>query len=171
MSQESLIKIAKDWFQRQGWKPFPFQEQTWKFYLEGKNGLLNAPTGSGKTFALWFPIVLEYFRMNPQYETKHTKGLKAIWITPLKALSLEIKQSAERVNQDLNTQLTVGIRTGDTSTTERTKQKKNMPDLLITTPESLHLLLGAKGYKKVFARCQAVIVDEWHELLGTKRGV
>jgi ATP-dependent Lhr-like helicase len=171
MSQDSLLTIAKDWFQLQGWKPFPFQEQTWKAYLEGKNGLLNAPTGSGKTFALWFPIVLEYIRLNPQYETHHSKGIKAIWITPLKALSLEIKQSAERVNQDLKTQLTVGIRTGDTSTSERAKQKKNIPDLLITTPESLHLLLGSKGYKKVFDSCQAVIVDEWHELLGTKRGV
>ncbi|NND14971.1 MAG: ligase-associated DNA damage response DEXH box helicase [Eudoraea sp.] len=171
MSQEPLTKIALDWFDSQGWKPFPFQERTWKAYLEGKNGLLNAPTGSGKTFALWFPIVLEYIRNNPLYESEHSKGLKAIWITPLKALSLEIRQSAERVNLDLNTQLTVGIRTGDTSTAERAKQKKNIPDLLITTPESLHLMLGTKGYKKVFGSCQAVIVDEWHELLGTKRGV
>jgi len=171
MSQEADLTIAKNWFDRQGWKPFPFQEQTWKTYLKGRNGLLNAPTGSGKTFALWFPIVLEYIRNNPDYKSKHVKGLKAIWITPLKALSLEIRQSAERVNEDLGTQLTVGIRTGDTSTSERAKQKENIPDLLITTPESLHLMIGAKGYKKVFASCQAVIVDEWHELLGTKRGV
>ena len=171
MSLEADLTIARNWFDRQGWKPFPFQEQTWKAYLKGRNGLLNAPTGSGKTFALWFPIILEYIRNNPEYRSHHTKGLKAIWITPLKALSLEIKQSAERVNEDLGTQLTVGIRTGDTSTSERAKQKKNIPDLLITTPESLHLLLGTKGYKKVFASCQAVIVDEWHELLGTKRGV
>ncbi|MBT8234666.1 MAG: ligase-associated DNA damage response DEXH box helicase [Bacteroidia bacterium] len=171
MSQEADLTIARNWFDRQGWKPFPFQEQTWKAYLKGSNGLLNAPTGSGKTFALWFPIILEYFRNNPEYKSHHVKGLKAIWITPLKALSLEIRQSAERVNEDLGTQLTVGIRTGDTSTSERAKQKKNIPDLLITTPESLHLMLGTKGYKKVFASCQAVIVDEWHELLGTKRGV
>ena len=171
MSQEAILTIARNWFDRQGWKPFPFQEQTWKAYLKGKNGLLNAPTGSGKTFALWFPIVLEYIRNNPDYNSSHKKGLKAIWITPLKALSLEIRQSAERVNEDLGTQLTVGIRTGDTSTSERAKQKKNIPDLLITTPESLHLMLGTKGYKKVFDSCQAVIVDEWHELLGTKRGV
>lgn len=171
MSQEADLTLARNWFDRQGWKPFPFQEQTWKTYMKGRNGLLNAPTGSGKTFALWFPIVLEYIRNNPDYKSNHIKGLKAIWITPLKALSLEIRQSAERVNEDLGTQLTVGIRTGDTSTSERAKQKKNIPDLLITTPESLHLMLGTKGYKKVFASCQAVIVDEWHELLGTKRGV
>ncbi len=139
--------------------------------MNGKHGLLNAPTGSGKTYALWFPIVLDYIRKNPYYKTKHKKGLKAIWITPLRALSQEIKQSAERITQDLGTQMTVGIRTGDTSTAERARQKKSMPDLLITTPESLQLLLSAKGYDKVFKNCAAVVVDEWHELLGSKRGV
>lgn len=139
--------------------------------MDGKHGLLNAPTGSGKTYALWFPIVLNYIQKNPEYRTKHKKGLKAIWITPLRALSQEIKQSAERITQDLGTQMTVGIRTGDTSSSERAKQKKNMPDLLITTPESLQLLLSSKGYQKVFKNCSAIVVDEWHELLGSKRGV
>lgn len=133
--------------------------------------MLNAPTGSGKTYALWFPIVLNYIKNNPDYKVKHKKGLKAIWITPLRALSQEIKQSAERVIKDLDTQMTVGIRTGDTSTKERAKQKTTMPDLLITTPESLQLLLSAKGYDKVFKDCIGIVVDEWHELLGTKRGV
>jgi ATP-dependent helicase Lhr and Lhr-like helicase len=132
---------------------------------------LNAPTGSGKTYALWFPIVLNYIKNNPEYKTKHKKGLKAIWITPLRALSQEIKQSAERITQDLETQMTVGIRTGDTSAKERAKMRTNMPDLLITTPESLQLLLSSKGYEKTFKNCSAIVVDEWHELLGTKRGV
>ena len=132
---------------------------------------MNAPTGSGKTYALWFPIVLNYIKNNPDYKTKHKKGLKAIWITPLRALSQEIKQSAERITQDLETQMTVGIRTGDTSAKERAKMRTNMPDLLITTPESLQLLLSSKGYEKTFKNCSAIVVDEWHELLGTKRGV
>lgn len=132
---------------------------------------MNAPTGSGKTYALWFPIVLNYIKNNPEYKTKYKKGLKAIWITPLRALSQEIKQSAERITQDLETQMTVGIRTGDTSAKERAKMRTNMPDLLITTPESLQLLLSSKGYEKTFKNCSAIVVDEWHELLGTKRGV
>lgn len=132
---------------------------------------MNAPTGSGKTYALWFPIVLNYIKQNPDYGNKHKKGLKAIWITPLRALSQEIRQSAERVATDLGTQMTVGIRSGDTSTKERALQKKQMPDLLITTPESLQLLLATKGYDKLFKDCTAIVVDEWHELLGTKRGV
>ncbi|TAI47247.1 ligase-associated DNA damage response DEXH box helicase [Flagellimonas allohymeniacidonis] len=171
MTQKELFHIAKDWFHQQSWKPFPFQKETWKAFLQGKHGLLNAPTGSGKTYALWFPIVLDYIKRHPNYKTKHKKGLKAIWITPLRALSQEIKQSAERVTQDLETQMTVGIRTGDTSTKERARQKTTMPDLLITTPESLQLLLSSKGYAKVFQDCSAIVVDEWHELLGTKRGV
>ncbi|MCW5517801.1 ligase-associated DNA damage response DEXH box helicase [Muriicola sp. Z0-33] len=171
MTREQLYKIAEKWFLDQNWQPFPFQKKTWAAFLAQKNGLLNAPTGSGKTYALWFPIVLNYIQQNPDFKVKHKKGLKAIWITPLRALSLEIKQSAERVINDLETQLTVGIRTGDTSTTERARQKKMMPDLLITTPESLQLLLSAKGYDKIFKSCSAIVVDEWHELLGTKRGV
>ncbi|WP_298541962.1 ligase-associated DNA damage response DEXH box helicase [uncultured Aquimarina sp.] len=171
MTQKELFTIAESWFQQQQWKSFPFQKQSWKAFLQGKNGLLNAPTGSGKTYALWIPIVLNYIKHNPDYETKHKKGLKAIWITPLRALSQEIKQATERFAEDLNTQLTIGIRTGDTSQKERAAQKRSMPDLLITTPESLQLLLASKGYDKTFKDCTAIIIDEWHELLGTKRGV
>ncbi|MCR1023497.1 ligase-associated DNA damage response DEXH box helicase [Cellulophaga baltica] len=171
MNRDELYTIAENWFQENNWKPFKFQKDTWKAFLQGKNGLLNAPTGSGKTYALWFPIILNYIKSNPAYKTKHKKGLKAVWITPLRALSDEIRQSAERVAADLGTQMTVGIRTGDTSTKERTAQKKQMPDLLITTPESLQLLLASKGYDKLFKGCTAIVVDEWHELLGTKRGV
>ncbi|MGB3150047.1 MAG: ligase-associated DNA damage response DEXH box helicase [Maribacter sp.] len=171
MTKDELYHIAESWFHQQGWKPFPFQKQTWKAFLQGKHGLLNAPTGSGKTYALWFPIVLNYIKQNPDYKNNHKKGLKAVWITPLRALSQEIRQSAEHVTADLGTQMTVGIRTGDTTTKERALQKKQMPDLLITTPESLQLLLATKGYDKIFKDCSAIVVDEWHELLGTKRGV
>lgn len=171
MNRAQLFNLASDWFRQQGWKPFPFQTQTWMAFLQGKNGLLNAPTGSGKTYALWLPIVLDYIKKNPDYKEKHKPGLKAIWITPLRALSVEIKQSAERVVNDLGTQMTVGIRSGDTSASERAKQKGKMPDLLVTTPESLQLLLASKGYEKTFKDCSAIVIDEWHELLGTKRGV
>ncbi len=171
MNREQLFDIAAGWFDSKGWKPFPFQTQTWTAFLQGKHGLLNAPTGSGKTYALWLPVVLDYIKKNPDYKTKHTPGLKAIWITPLRALSVEIKQAAERVANDLGTGLTVGVRTGDTPASERAKQKTKMPDLLITTPESMQLMLASKDYAKTFKTCGAIIIDEWHELLGTKRGV
>jgi ATP-dependent Lhr-like helicase len=171
MNREQLFTIASTWFENQGWKPFPFQTQTWTAFLQGKNGLLNAPTGSGKTYALWLPIILNYIKENPNYKTKQTPGLKAIWITPLRSLSVEIKQAAERVINDLDIKMTVGIRSGDTSAAERAKQKGRMPDLLITTPESLQLLLASKGYESTFKNCSSIVIDEWHELLGTKRGV
>lgn len=171
MTQTQLLSLASAWFKTQKWKPFPFQKETWKAFLDGKNGLLNAPTGSGKTYALWIPVVLDYIHNNPDYKTKHKKGLKAIWITPLRALSVEIAQAASRFAEGMGTQLEVGIRTGDTSLKERAQQKKTMPDLLITTPESLHLLLSSKNYDKTFKDCTAIVIDEWHELLGSKRGV
>jgi len=171
MTHKQLHNLATSWFKDQGWKPFVFQEETWDAFLEGKNGLLNAPTGSGKTYALWVAFVLDYIKNIPDYKTKHKPGLKAIWITPLRALSVEIAQAAQRFADGLETQLTVGIRTGDTPQAERAKQKKKMPDLLVTTPESLQLLLTSKGYDKVFKNTTAIVIDEWHELLGSKRGV
>ncbi|MBZ9729865.1 ligase-associated DNA damage response DEXH box helicase [Salegentibacter sp. JZCK2] len=171
MNKKQLTQIAETWFSNQGWKPFAFQKQTWTAFLQGKNGLLNAPTGSGKTYALWVPIVLDYLKKNPNYKTSHKKGLKAIWITPLRALSVEIEQAAQRFVDEIDSGLTVGIRTGDTPQKVRAAQKKSMPDLLITTPESLQLLLSSKNYDQTFKNLSAVVVDEWHELLGTKRGV
>ncbi|MGB8705569.1 MAG: DEAD/DEAH box helicase, partial [Gillisia sp.] len=171
MTKKELLDIAETWFSNQQWKPFAFQKETWNAYLKGKNGLLNAPTGSGKTYALWIPIVLEYIKKNPDYKTRHKKGLKALWITPLRALSVEIELSARKFAEDTGTSLSVGIRTGDTSQKERAAQKKQMPDLLITTPESLQLLLSSKGYDKTFKNLDAIVIDEWHELLGAKRGV
>lgn len=171
MNRNQLTEIAETWFSNQGWKPFAFQKQTWTAFLQKRNGLLNAPTGSGKTYALWVPIVLDYLKKNPDYKTKQKKGLKAIWITPLRALSVEIEQSAQRFADEIGSGLTVGIRTGDTPQKIRAAQKKSMPDLLITTPESLQLLLSSKNYDKTFKDLSAVVVDEWHELLGTKRGV
>ena len=165
------MDIGVNWFKEQGWEVFPFQKQTWKAFLEGKNGLLNAPTGSGKTYALWVPVVLDYLRQNPEYASKHRPGLKAIWITPLRALSVEIEQAASRFAEGVGSRLSVGIRTGDTSQKLRAAQKKQMPDLLITTPESLQLLLSSKEYGKTFRNLNAIVIDEWHELLGTKRGV
>ena len=169
MNKTQTIQLAQDWFQQQGWKPFPFQKQSWNAFLSGKNGLLNAPTGSGKTYALWVPIVLDYLQKNSKKQ--QPKGLKALWITPLRALSVEIQQASERFVTGIEAPLTVGIRTGDTPQNIRAKQMRTMPDLLITTPESLHLLLSSKDHKKIFSNLSAIVVDEWHELLGSKRGV
>ncbi len=164
-------KIGKDWFAARGWDPFEFQLEAWDAYLGGWSGLVNAPTGSGKTYSLMLPVILEFIRNNPNYKSKKNNGIQAIWITPIRALSKEIELSARRVIDGLNIGWKVGIRSGDTSVAQRAKQKLKPPELLITTPESLHLLLAQKGYAEFFSTLKVVIADEWHELMGSKRGV
>ena len=176
MSNKLYIELAKSWFKEKDWTPFPFQLNTWESYLDGEQGIVNAPTGSGKTYSLIIPILLEFIKDNQLQELstrkKHqAKGLQAIWITPIRALAKEIQQSANRAISGLDLNWEVAIRSGDTSTSERTKQKKKPPQILITTPESLHLLIAAKGYSQYFSTLKAIVVDEWHELIGSKRGV
>jgi len=153
------------WLESKQWKAFSFQEECWEAIDKGKSGFLNAPTGSGKTYALWLGIL-----KNLSYQ-KHKVGLKAIWITPLRALAQEIKNACELPCIENQLNIKVGARTGDTNLKERLSQKKAMPDLLIITPESLHLLLSQKNHEEIFSQLQYVVVDEWHELLGSKRGV
>lgn len=163
-----LIQTGREWFSRMSWEPFPFQTEAWEAYLEGHNGLVNAPTGSGKTYALMVPILLEFLREQPS--AKKT-GLQAIWITPIRALAKEISLAANRAVEGLGLDWEVAVRTGDTDAAARQKQKRNPPQLLITTPESLHLILASKGYDKFLGELKVVVVDEWHELIGSKRGV
>ncbi len=171
LDKQALIKLGHTWFEQNGWKPFPFQEEAWSAFLDGKHGLVNAPTGSGKTYSLILPILMEYIAQNPNDRTKENNGLQAIWITPIRALAKEIQGAAQRACDGLGLSWKVGVRSGDTKTSERSKQKKKPPEILVTTPESLHLLLASKGYAKFFKNLKTVVVDEWHELVGSKRGV
>ncbi|MGB5977497.1 MAG: ligase-associated DNA damage response DEXH box helicase, partial [Cyclobacteriaceae bacterium] len=172
LTGKAVTKVAEDWFRKKNWKPFPFQRDVWKGFLADKSGLLNAPTGSGKTYALWVPCLLDYIRDNPDtYKTPKKNGLQVLWITPLRALAKDIRLAMQHLCFDLEIPWEVGLRTGDTSTAERQRQRKNAPECLITTPESMHLMLAQKDARKFFKGLKAVIVDEWHELLGTKRGV
>ncbi|WP_017730821.1 ligase-associated DNA damage response DEXH box helicase [Nafulsella turpanensis] len=166
------FSVARQWFSDKGWAPFPFQEDVWRAYLEEKNGLLNAPTGSGKTYALWFPCLLEWIRNNPDdWQGKRPGSLQVLWITPLRALARDLQQAMQQVCDDIGLPWTVALRTGDTSSAERQRQLKKTPECIITTPESLHLLLSQKDSSRLFRNFRALIIDEWHELLGTKRGV
>lgn len=165
------LKVGKDWFEKMGWKPFAFQLEAWDAYLNGKSGLVNAPTGSGKTYSLMMPIILEFLKNYPTAKSQKASGLQAIWITPIRALSKEIEISANRLVEGLDISFRVGVRSGDTKLTERAKQKTKPPQLLITTPESLHLLLAGKNYAEFFQDVKVVVSDEWHELMGSKRGV
>lgn len=162
-------KYFSSWFEQRGWTPFPFQKQVLDFYLEGYSGLLNAPTGSGKTFALWIPILIEW-KLKLIKKDKNT-GLQILWITPIRALVKDVKIAMQSAANELDIDWEIAARTGDTDTKERLQQKKNIPQCLITTPESLHIMLSQKNYPDFFKNIKAIVIDEWHELIGSKRGV
>lgn len=165
-------EFAEVWFFNQGWNAHQFQKDCWEAIIEGKSGILNAPTGYGKTFAIWFGILDHYYSQQNKLQSKPTKkSLHTLWITPLRALSKEIFKATKQVSQDLELDYDIELRTGDTSTTERQKQRKNPPQALITTPESVHLILATKEGQAYFKNLEFIVVDEWHELLGSKRGV
>lgn len=176
LSQEQslpvLVAKAESWFQQKDWTPFPFQKQCWEAYLQGDHGMLNAPTGSGKTYALLIPILLQFIQKYPDdFGDRSGNGLQAVWITPIRALAKEIQSAAQRAVDGLGLSWEVAIRSGDTSASERARQKRKAPEILITTPESLQLLMASKGYAKYFKNLKSVVIDEWHELIGSKRGV
>ncbi|MHA7101474.1 ligase-associated DNA damage response DEXH box helicase [Roseivirga pacifica] len=162
----SDISPALAWFKSKEWTAFEFQQATWQAYLAGKSGLLNAPTGSGKTYAIWLGCVLKALQ-SPKVQT----GLQVIWVTPLRALAKDIRNAMQLTCNEMGLNWEVGLRTGDTSTKERAAQKKQMPQALVTTPESIHVLLSQKDAAKTFKKLKTVVVDEWHELIGGKRGV
>jgi len=165
-------KVITAWLAARDRQPFAFQEEAWTHYLQGKSGLVNAPTGYGKTFSLFLGVVIDWINRHPKdYHSKSKNGLQLLWITPLRALAKDIARAMEEVLQELDIPWQVGIRSGDTPVSTRAAQKKNMPEVLLITPESLHLLIGQKEYPKVFSYLTTVVADEWHELLGTKRGV
>jgi len=165
-------QIISEWLSSKGQQPFLFQQQAWQHISNGKSGLVNAPTGCGKTFSVFIGAVIHFINSNPDhYQTKNKNGLQLLWITPLRALAKDIGRAMEEVIAELGMQWKIGTRNGDTSLSEREKQKRQMPEVLIITPESLHLLLAQKNNAEIFRSLQIIAVDEWHELMGSKRGV
>jgi ATP-dependent Lhr-like helicase len=165
-------QIICEWYKRKNWQQFPFQKEMEEAYLGGFSGLLNAPTGSGKTFALFLPFLADYINKNPDtWHTRTNNGLMMLWITPLRALTNDIKKAMQEVCDEIGLPWKIATRTGDTPAAEKQALKTKLPEVLLTTPESLHLMLAQKEYPKIFQSLQVLVTDEWHELLGTKRGV
>jgi ATP-dependent Lhr-like helicase len=180
-------KQVMKWLKTSRKKPFKFQTDAWQYYAEGYSGLVNAPTGFGKTFSLFLAVVID--ELNSRQDlSKSTKakvptaklsgkkakvqtGLKLIWITPLRSLAKDLSRAMREVCEELELDWQVGVRNGDTSQYDKLKQKKQMPEVLIITPESMHLLLAQKSTFNYFEHLNCIVADEWHELLGSKRGV
>ena len=157
------------WFKQKGWRPFAFQTEAWEAYWSGKSGLINAPTGSGKTYSLWIPAALDQFLHPEEYAMKNQVFI--LWITPLRALAKDICNAMQAFCLENGLDWDVALRTGDTTANQRVQQKKQAPQALVITPESLHILLSQSDYPHFLKHIKSIIVDEWHELIGTKRGV
>ncbi len=172
LKESKGYQVILAWFQSKGLQPFAFQEETWSHILQSHSGLVNAPTGCGKTFSVFLGAIIQFINENPEnYQSKSHNHLRLLWVSPLRALAKDIGRAMKEVIEDLGMQWQIGIRNGDTEMSERQKQKRQMPEVLIITPESLHLLLAQKNYPESFRFLRLLAVDEWHELLGSKRGV
>ena len=158
---------ARAWFAAQGWRPFPFQEEVWAACAAGDSGLLHAPTGMGKTYAAWIPPLV----LGAAGATGAPPPLTVLWITPLRALAADTGLALARAARALQPHWTVDVRTGDTASSARARQDKRLPTALVTTPESLTLMLARADWRERLAHVATVIVDEWHELMSSKRGV
>ncbi|MDB5203320.1 MAG: box helicase [Ferruginibacter sp.] len=164
--------VIKKWLAHKERRPFSFQQQAWEEISAGHSGIVNAPTGYGKTYSVFLGALIQFIDAHPEnYASKKNSGLQLLWITPLRALAKDIARAMEEVIAELGMQWQIGSRNGDTPISERQKQTRNMPEVLIITPESLHLLMAQKNYPLLFQNLKTVAVDEWHELLGSKRGV
>ncbi|MFI0401562.1 MAG: DEAD/DEAH box helicase, partial [Cyanobium sp.] len=168
-SSRAILAPIEAWFAQQGWEPQPFQRQCWQAYLDGRSGLIQVPTGSGKTYAAVMGPLAELVR-EADLHPKERMGLRLLVITPLRALSRDLQLAIESPINAMGWPVKVGLRNGDTPSSERTRQRKRPPQILITTPESLALLLASVDAEGLFAELQGVVIDEWHELMGSKRG-
>lgn len=165
-SSEGYV-IVLDWLNSRSKTPFSFQKEAWQAYSDGYSGMVVAPTGFGKTFSVFLAVLIDY--MN--HPEKFQRGLQLLWVTPLRSLAKDLAKAMQEAVDDIGLDWTVEVRNGDTSPNVKIRQSKQMPEILMVTPESLHLLLAQKSEKQFFHDLKCIVVDEWHELLGTKRGV
>jgi ATP-dependent Lhr-like helicase len=165
--QSEGYTLIQRWMSSKGIAPFSFQRKAWEKYAQGHHGLVVAPTGFGKTYSLFLGVLIDFLNHPEAYG----KGLKLLWISPLRSLAKDLARAMQEAIDEIGLDWVVQVRNGDMELKARAQQLKNMPDILVVTPESLHLLLAQKHNDKFFKSLRCVVVDEWHELISNKRGV
>ncbi|TLI99340.1 ATP-dependent helicase [Escherichia sp. E4694] len=172
---------TRDWFLRAFKQPTAVQSQTWHVAARGEHALVIAPTGSGKTLAAFLYALDQLFREGGEdtREAHKRKTSRILYISPIKALGTDVQRNLQiplqgiaverRRRGEMEVNLRVGIRTGDTPAQERSKLTRNPPDILITTPESLYLMLTSRA-RETLRGVETVIIDEVHAVAGSKRG-
>src|SRR5438874_13214498 len=154
-------QATREWFARTFDAPTPAQEQGWPAIASGEHTLIQAPTGSGKTLAA-FLYGIDRLTAAPG------EGLRLLYVSPLKALNYDVERNLRGPLAGLQSELTVAVRTGDTPQKERQRMLRHPPDILITTPESLFLMLTSQA-REILRGVETLILDEVHAVAGTKR--
>jgi ATP-dependent Lhr-like helicase len=158
----------QNWFQKRGWAPRPHQLALIDHVAQGQSTLLVAPTGAGKTLAGFLPSLIDLASLDPTTLSK--RGLHTLYISPLKALAVDIARNLETPVSEMALSIQIETRTGDTPQSKRTRQTERPPHILLTTPEQLALLLAHRNARKLFGTLKTVILDELHALVTSKRG-
>jgi ATP-dependent Lhr-like helicase len=171
-NDDAALTRVRRWFAARGGEPFDFQYAAWAAYRAGQSGLIHAPTGVGKTYAAGLgPLLTALAARGGPSPDAEAPPLQVLWVTPLRALAADIQAALAEAVTDFGLPWSVAVRTGDTPARIRTRQNKRLPTVLVTTPESLNLLFSYPGARERFGGLRLAVVDEWHELMGSKRGV
>jgi ATP-dependent Lhr-like helicase len=169
---KSFGKNTRDWFKSAFGEPTAVQSEAWEAIAKGRNALVSAPTGTGKTLSAFLVFIDRLMKLSQKNQLKDE--LYVIYISPLKALASDIRENLHRplagISNDGFSPITTFVRTGDTTSSERQKMLRKPPHILITTPESLYLLLTSKSGREVLKTAKAVIADELHAMMNSKRG-
>jgi len=178
MGTAQFHPVVQEWFQTALGAPTPAQRQGWTSIAAGRHTLIAAPTGSGKTLAAFLTAIDRLF--NEGLETGLTDEVRVLYVSPLKALSTDIHKNLEEPRQGIARiaaarglvppRITAAVRTGDTPASARAAMVKTPPHILVTTPESLYLLLTSARSRQMLRTVRTVIVDEIHAVIGTRRG-
>ncbi|WP_018389110.1 ligase-associated DNA damage response DEXH box helicase [Ancylobacter sp. FA202] len=165
-----LPEPFRRWFAGRGWAPRAHQLELLAQAREGRSTLLIAPTGAGKTLAGFLPSLVELAGRPVPRNSPRPPGLHTLYISPLKALAVDVARNLERPAQEMGLAVRIETRTGDTPASRRQRQRRDPPDILLTTPEQIALLLASDDAEPLFADLKRIVLDELHALAGSKRG-
>ena len=149
-------QIVQKWMNAKGMEAFSFQNEAWNRFSNGYSGMIVAPTGFGKTYSIFLAVIIDFFN----HPEKYKSGLKLLWITPLRSLAKDLARAMQKAIGEIGLDWVVEVRNGDTDVKQKARQTKKMPDILLVTPESLHLLLAQKDHQRFFKNLQCIAVDE-----------
>ncbi len=167
---EILPARFRDWFATKGWQPRVHQLELLQKTEDGKSVLLIAPTGAGKTLAGFLPALIDITSLPKRKPGMRPRGIRTLYISPLKALAVDIERNLGKPVDEMGLNINIETRTGDTPAHKRQRQKLNPPDILLTTPEQLALLIASKDAATFFSDLRYVVLDELHSLVTSKRG-